>query len=151
MAQPELTTGSPDNRSHGFSTLTGCRNGLQPTGVPAEPGESRLGIENLLCRVYMQIIEMDWKYSHNTVHLSPPHSLRPSVFLGIPPSEIKDSWKSLLRSTWPRVICNVDLKSKNLAQKSGKNSAGAPYYGNKVSSWMQLVNSVPWPFGVYFP
>lgn len=25
-----------------------------------------------------------------------------------------------------------------------------PYCGNKVSSWMQLVNSVPWTFGVYF-
>lgn len=51
----------------------------------------------------------------------------------------------------PRVICNVDLKSKTIAQKSGKSNAETPYYGNKVSSWMQLVNSVPWTFGVYFP
>lgn len=65
-----------------FPTLTGCRNGLQPKGMPAEPGESRLGIENLLCRIYMQIIEMDWKYSHNTVHLLPPPQFTAFCFPG---------------------------------------------------------------------
>lgn len=69
----------------------------------------------------------------------------------VPLCEINYNWTSLLLSTWPRVICNVDLKSKKFAQKSGKNNAETPYYGNKVSSWMQLVNSVPWTFGVYFP
>lgn len=42
-------------------------------------------------------------------------------------------------------------KIQKIAHKSGKNNTETPYYGNKVSSWMQLVNSVPWTFGVYFP
>lgn len=123
---------SLDNKSHGYSTLTGSHNGLQHKGVPAEPQECRLGVENPLCRIHMQIVEMDWKYRHILYVYRHPHSLQPPVFLGIPPCEVKDSWKSLLFSTWPRVICNVDLKSKHFAKKSGKNSAETPYYGNKV-------------------
>lgn len=49
-----------------------------------------------------------------------------------------------------KVICSVDLNPKNSPGSQAKNNGETPYYGNKVSSWMQLVNSVPWTLGFIF-
>lgn len=118
--------------------------------MAGERREAGWAFESRLCNIHGQIIETDRKYISPT----PP----PQFTLlfsggggGVPPCETKYSGALLLLSTCPRVICNVDLKSRTIAQKSGKSNAEAPYFGSKVSSWMQLVNSVPWTFVVYFP
>lgn len=57
----------------------------------------------------------------------------------------------LLLSTWQWRSVILDLKiMKNLPQSQTKDKAETLYCGNKVSGWMQLVDSVPGTLGVYF-
>lgn len=46
VTEPSLPAGSPDDKSHGFSTLIGLPNGLQPKGMAGACRESWLGPEH---------------------------------------------------------------------------------------------------------